>query len=301
MKVVVLGGGSSPERDVSLRSSASVCEALKLAGYTVEFIDPHNGWEQLDTIKSEDIVFPILHGGEGEDGTVQKMLEDRKIKFLGSSSAVSKVCFDKGLTLDVLRSSHIPTADGESGITKESYAIHRLRTAPHVLKAQRAGSSIGTYIVKDAQAIDMKKVDEVFSVDNCAVIEELVEGIEITVPILDQDPLPVVEIVPPDNGEFDYENKYNGKSKEYCPAISLNSLQQKQAQDLALRVHRALGCRQLSRVDIIVRKNGSMVVLEDNTLPGMTSQSLYPLSAKVAGYTMPSLMKKFVALVRQSN
>lgn len=299
MRVVVLGGGNSPERDVSLRSSAAVSEALQTAGFEVLRIDPRDGWDQLDSIGADDIVFPILHGAEGEDGMVQKMLEDKKLKYLGSNSSASRLCFDKGLTLSALKKAGIPVADGESDVTLETYQTHRLKKLPHVLKVQRGGSSIGTYLIKDPHNIDGKKIDEVFALDNRAILEELVDGIEITVPILDQEVLPVIEIVPPENGEFDYENKYNGKSQEICPATSIDADQQREAQKIALEVHNLLGCRHLSRVDMIVRKDGSIIVLEDNTLPGMTNQSLFPLAAKVAGYPMPELMKKFVSLVQR--
>ena len=297
MRIVVLGGGNSPERDVSLRSSKAVSDALITAGYEVLFIDPINGWDQLDTLLATDIVFPILHGAEGEDGMVQKLLEDKNIKYLGSSSTSSMLCFDKGLTLQALKAADILVADGDSDISKESYYNHRLRSVPHVLKVQRGGSSIGTYLVTDPSNVDSKKVDEVFALDDCAIIEELVQGIEITVPILDQEALPVIEIIPPVDGEFDYENKYNGKSQEICPAASIDSEHQLGAQEIALKVHEILGCRHLSRVDIIVRNDGSMVVLESNTMPGMTNQSLYPLSARVAGYSMPKLMTTFVNMV----
>jgi D-alanine-D-alanine ligase len=124
-------------------------------------------------------------------------------------------------------------------------------------------------------------------------------GNEITVPILDQKALPVVEIVPPDNEEFDYDNKYNGRSQELCPPLSVPRETQKQAQELAEKVHKTMGCRHLSRVDIMIDKAGKLYVLEINTMPGMTDQSLYPKSALVAGMMMPDLMTKFVELVKR--
>lgn len=299
MRILVLGGGNSPEREVSLRSAAAVSEALQTAGYEIVTIDPKDGWDWLEDVQKADIVFPILHGAEGEDGVVQKMLEDRGISFLGSDSKASKLCFDKGLSRARLLENGVPMAEGVSDITAGTYRSQALTERPHVLKVQRGGSSIGTYLVKDPSAIDQAKVGEVFSLDDRAIIEELIDGVEITVPILDGKALPVIEIVPPENAEFDYENKYNGKSQEICPAVSIATDQQKRAQEIAEKVHSVLGCRHLSRVDFMVRKNGELIVLEDNTMPGMTKQSLFPLSAKVAGTPMPDLMKKFVELVQR--
>jgi len=237
-----------------------------------------------------------LHGAEGEDGSIQKILEDKGIKYLGSSSASSKICFDKGLAKTAMAQAGIPLAEGAT-VTPDTYMQHPLAQKPHVLKVLRGGSSIGTYIVRDPALLDDTKVAEVFSLDNEAVIEELLPGPEITVPVLGNKALPVIEIIPPVNGEFDYENKYNGASQEICPAVSIDENKQQEAQALAEKVHRLLNCRHFSRVDIMLRQNGELVVLEANTIPGMTKQSLFPLSAKVAGMPMPELMKKFVDLI----
>ncbi len=298
MRVLVLGGGNSPERDVSLRSSLAVAEALEAAGYEVLRADLRDGYSCFDGLQPDDIVFPILHGAEGEDGVVQAEMERRGLAFLGSDSAASAVCFDKQKSREAFKQVGIPVAEGGS-VTKETYKEHVLSKMPHVLKVQRGGSSIGTYLVPDPIRVDPEKVGQVFLLDNEAIIEELIVGVEITVPVLDGTALPVIEIQPPENGEFDYENKYNGKTAEICPAESVDDEVQRVAQNLAERVHETMGCRHLSRTDIIVRPNGEMVILEINTMPGMTNQSLFPLSARVAGMSMPELMKKFVALVQR--
>lgn len=298
MKIYVLGGGNSPERDVSIRSASAVSKALREAGYEVAETDPADGLAFLDLVTSEDMVFPILHGAEGEDGVIQKLMEDKALRFLGSNSIASEKCFDKGIARQILTGMGVSMAAGAS-VTAETYSSHRLAASPHVLKAQRGGSSIGTYIVRDPALLDPKKVAEVFELDSQAILEELIDGPEITVPVLDGKALPVIEIVPPEAEEFNYENKYNGKSQEICPAVSIDAEQQKTAQALAEKVHKSMGCRHLSRVDIMLRKNGDMLVLEINTMPGMTNQSLFPLSARVAGLPMPDLMDKFVALVER--
>ncbi len=294
MKILVLGGGNSPEREVSQRSAKAVASALETAGFEVDQADPKDGLK----VGEDTIVFPILHGQGGEDGKLQKQLEALKVPYLGSDSQASAICFDKSLARQKLQDFNIPVAAGDT-VTWQTYASHKLSKEPHVLKVSRGGSSIGTYIVRDPENINQNHVQEVFSLDNEAVIEELVIGNEITVPILDNKALPVIEIVPPQDGEFDYENKYNGRTQELCPPQNVSQLLQSKAQTLATQVHQALGARHLSRIDIIVKPNGDLVVLELNTMPGMTAQSLYPLSAKAHGLEMPELMREFVRLVKR--
>lgn len=297
MRVVVLGGGNSPERNVSLKSAKAVTSAIDELGIDNIFLDPID-LSVLDSIKPDDIVFPILHGSNGEDGTLQKELEDRGLAFLGSGSLSSENCFSKSMTRELLIKNSLPVAGGNK-VSKDTYRTDHLSLVPHVLKASHGGSSIGTYIVKDPSNIDPNKVNEVFSLDEEAVIEELVEGVEITVPVLGIEALPVIEIRPPENQEFNYENKYNGDTAELCPAESISSDLQLKAQQLAIDVHNKMGCRHLSRTDMIVKPSGEIVILEINTLPGMTEQSLYPLSAKVYGLNFPELINILINMVKK--
>lgn len=298
MNVLVLGGGSSTERAVSLRSAAAVAEALVQAGYRVRQADPRDGPKIFNSLPADTIVFPILHGTGGEDGEIQEMLEEHQLPYLGSRVESSRTCFDKTKTRAAFQAAGLPVAEGDM-VDEISYHHHHLTKKPHALKVNRGGSSIGTYLVSDPAKIDMQKVHEVFALDDQAVLEELVEGVEITVPVMDKKALPVIEIKPPVNEEFDYLNKYNGKTQEICPPISIDKQTQQQAQRYAVHAHQALGCRHLSRVDIIVKADNSMVLLEINTMPGMTNQSLYPLAAKAAGMTFPQLMDHFVNLVKR--
>lgn len=297
MKVVVLGGGKSTEREVSLRSAKSVSTALTSAGYKVENLDPID-IRVLDSIKPGSIVFPILHGNNGEDGFIQQEMDKRGLCYLGSTSKTSEECFDKGLVRACFETANIPVAPGGT-ITESQYTNHPLSSVPHVLKVSRGGSSIGTYIVNNPLKTDNSKIKEVFTLDEIAVIEVFIQGTEITVPILDNKALPVIEIKPPKNEEFDYRNKYNGKTKEICPPVSVNLKVQELAQKYAEEAHALMGCRHLSRVDFIVKPNGDMVALEINTMPGMTNQSLYPIGALAAGLSFPQLMTKFVQMVQR--
>lgn len=296
MNIVVLGGGTSPEREIALRSSNAVADALRRAGYNVIYIDTKDGVGQLDTLPADSIVFPILHGVGGEDGTIQAELEKRGLPYFGTKSKESLDCFDKTRSRRIMTEAGIPMADGVV-VDAKSYWSHELITQPHVLKVSKGGSSIGTYIVRNPANIDKAKVKEVFDLDEWAIIEKLIEGPEITVPIFDVSALPVIEIRPPKDGEFDFENKYNGETQELCPPETVDENIQVAAQRLSEQVHKTLGARHFSRVDLMVNEDGGLIVLELNTIPGMTDQSLYPKSAAVAGMPMEELAKKFVEMV----
>lgn len=298
MKILVLGGGLSPEREVSLRSAKAVADAAKAAGFEVHERDPAGAIDFLDNLALGTIVFPILHGAGGEDGVIQKELEKRKLAYLGTDSSASAECFDKWKTRIKLGQAGIPMPKAAL-VNSNSYLANDLSARPHVLKVVRGGSSIGTLIVRNPSTVNRSAVDDLFNMDNEAVLEELIEGAEITVPVLGGQALPVIEIKPPKDGEFDYENKYNGTTQELCPPESISSELQQKAQVLAEQVHALMGCRHLSRVDIMVDQASNLYVLEINTMPGLTGQSLYPKSAAVAGYDMPALVKKFVSLVEQ--
>lgn len=292
VKIIVLGGGPSSERKISLLSAASVKTALDQAGFSAELIDPsHDDSYLSDPSKA---VFPILHGQFGEDGTVQKQMEEKEIPFLGAGSISSANSFDKHKTREILIQAGIKVPTG-GYIGQDEYRGHELAFKPHVLKIPDGGSSIGTYIVRDPANSGLN-LDEIFA-GKKLVIEELIDGVELTVPILDESALPVIEIQPPDGEEFDYENKYNGKSSEACPPLSISEAKQKELQTLAEQVHQIMGCRHFSRVDIMLDKRGEAYVLEINTIPGMTDQSLYPLSARHAGLSMSELMERFYQMV----
>jgi D-alanine-D-alanine ligase len=296
MEIIVLGGGDSPEREVSLRSAKAVAEAAKTAGFGVEQVDPAYDLTFLGNVDKNILVFPILHGAGGEDGVLQKELENTGLAFLGSGSQSSERCIDKIQTRKDLLAGGLPMADGAL-VTEQNYPSHRLAAQPHVLKVVHGGSSIGTLIVRDPTVNHQTEVAGIFGMGDGVLIEKLIEGTEITVPILDNKALPVIEIVPPANGEFDYDNKYNGQSQEICPPKTVSAELQSQAQALAEQVHKIMGCRHMSRVDIMIDTDDKLYVLEVNTIPGMTGQSLYPKSAAVSGLPMPGLIKKFVSMV----
>jgi D-alanine-D-alanine ligase len=295
VKILVLGGGISPERQVSLRSAKYIADAARDAGYMVESADPAVGPSVLDGLK-DTIVFPILHGKNGEDGYIQKELEKRQLPFLGSGSLAATKCFDKWETRAALKHAGIPVPEGEL-VDERTYLSSTLLQEPYVLKVVHGGSSIGVLLARQPEKITEYQVSEIFAMEDKAIIEKLIVGVEVTVPILDGRALPVIEIVPPPNGEFDYENKYNGKTDEICPPKSVNHELQLKVQALAEKAHAITGCRHMSRVDLMIDKNDNLYVLEVNVIPGLTDQSLYPKAAAVDGLPMPELINRFVGLV----
>lgn len=293
-KIAVLAGGKSDEREVSLRSGAAVAAALTQAGYEVTVLDPSTIDSEFENqIKSCDVVFPALHGEGGEDGSIQAWLEQRNIPYVGADSAVSAICFDKAAYKQKIQAADIITPKGEI-VDENSFQNSELINGPFVLKPFDGGSSVDTFIIRNPTTTDFATVSNAFERHPRMLLEELVEGQEITVAILCDEVLPVIEIIPPTGGEFDYENKYNGKTQEICPPVSISDAVQAKAQKLALQIHHRLGVRDMSRTDIIVSKSGELYVLETNTIPGLTDQSLLPRAAQVAGYDMPTLTSRLV-------
>jgi D-alanine-D-alanine ligase len=298
MKILILGGGDSPEREVSLRSAKAVANAARQAGFDVMEVDPKEGLEILSNIPKDTIVFPILHGKNGEDGVIQKEIEKNSLAYLGTRSQASADCFDKWTTREILIAAGLPVARADL-VDKESYERNPISKLPHVLKVVDGGSSIGTLMIHDTSVTHQSKIDEIFNLGSKTILEELIHGDEITVPILDKAALPVIEIIPPKDEEFDYENKYNGRTQEICPPKNVSDELQYQGQRLAEKVHDVMNAQHLSRVDIMIDKSGRLWVLEINTIPGLTDQSLYPKSALVAGLPMPELIRRFVDMVKR--
>jgi D-alanine-D-alanine ligase len=296
--IIVLAGGISNEREVSLRSGQAVAEALESKGYKVIMHDPING---IDNLPPADVVFPALHGEGGEDGTVQAELDRQGLAYVGADKAASGLCYDKRLYKELLRARDFPVANDEI-VDSTNFWKSPLISRPFVLKPVDGGSSIDTLIVRDTDALPRETLDKSLASYGEMLLEELIDGPEITVAVLGDEALPVVEIIPPADGEFDYENKYNGATQELCPPKNVNQEMQRQAQALALQVHALTGARDLSRTDMMIAPDDRLVILETNTLPGMTSQSLYPKAAAAAGLDFPELADRLVrmALARKA-
>jgi len=295
MKVLVLLGGSSNEREVSLRSGKAVSGALRQAGHEVLEYDPAEGYEGLrQFVGKVDCVFPILHGVGGEDGTIQEELEKLKFKYLGSDSKVSQLCFNKTELKKILDKSSILTPRWEV-VDEESIVKSEIISRPYVLKPIGGGSSIDVTIVRDLHQQLYDPI--VFKRYRSMLLEELIEGTEITVAVLGKTALPVVEVIPPQGQEFDYENKYNGAAQELCPPKNVSAEKQAEAQRLSEKIHIQLGVRHLSRTDFMIDASGRLFVLDINTMPGLTDQSLFPKAARRAGLNMEELAQKLSELV----
>jgi D-alanine-D-alanine ligase len=279
-----------------LRSGAAISEALSAAGHHVTQLDTINGLEPLlPQLQAADVVFPILHGCGGEDGTLQHFLEAYDIRYVGADEAASRLCFDKWRYTELLVEHHIPVPK-TALVNLEEFRASELVKAAYVLKPNDGGSSIDTFIVRDVSQQADAAIEAAFGRHEKMLLQNLVEGVETTVGVLGSNALPVIEIIPPADAEFDYENKYNGATRELCPPEHVDFELQKQAQDMAVQIHQLTGCRDLSRTDIIVTQNAELYVLETNTLPGMTNQSLFPKAAAVSGTAMPELVDQLVSL-----
>jgi len=291
LNIVVMLGGPSAEREISLLTGAAVAKALRSLGHAVREVDPVNpGWSLPP---KTDVVFLALHGTYGEDGTVQDQLEKLGVPYTGCGPDASRTAFDKVLTKQRCLQAGVPTA--KFAVFDEPAASWPMGWKPPVvLKPVRQGSSVGLQFVDRVENWHAA-LTEVLRFDSQVLMEEKIVGRETTVGILDGTALPVVE-VRVKQGEFDYKNKYTaGASEHFCPA-DFDSATTKRIQDAALGAFKAVGGRDYARVDVMVRANGEPVVLEVNTLPGMTELSLLPEAAKAAGMDYAQLCQCMIDL-----
>ncbi len=297
MHYIVLEGGISPEHEVSKRSAGAVTRALHELGHTVETLDPKVVPidEIIKLAQESDGVFPILHGIGGEDGVLQAAFEEANITYFGPSALSCHNTFDKVIFKKLLESQGLPTPAWNT-VTVETLESEPLTQRPFVLKPIDGGSSIDTFIVRELP-FDAAPLLEALSRHGSMLIEALIEGDEITVGILGSTALPVIEIIPPQDSEFDYENKYNGATRELCPPENISDDIQKRAQALALDVHSATSCRHPSRTDMMINHAGDIFIIDTNTIPGLTDQSLFPKAAAEAGYSWSQLVAYFSKLL----
>nr|AIA15331.1 D-alanine--D-alanine ligase [uncultured bacterium] len=293
-RIAVLMGGPGAERAVSLATGAGVAKALRSLGAEVTEVDVRGPDFQLPP--DVDLAFIALHGTFGEDGQVQKILEERGMAYTGEDVEGSRLAFDKILSKEKFKAQNITTPEWEILKAGQRPSLPR----PFVIKPPRQGSTVGVYIVRQEQEIDdtLKKAAEF---DQELLVEEFVEGRELTIGILGDQALPVLEIIP-EGGFYDFQTKYpflnpgaGGGAQHICPA-PLQDEQTRAIQDLALRAHRSLGLKVYSRVDIMLPENGAPSVLEINTIPGMTEVSLLPDAARAAGIEYPELCARIIEL-----
>jgi D-alanine-D-alanine ligase len=296
LNITVMLGGPGAEREVSLRSGAAVAKALRSLGHQVQELDPRDGSWTLPA--GTDVVFLVLHGTYGEDGTVQRRLDELGALYTGCDAEASRIAFDKVLTKQRCQADGVPTA--EFLVVKSAGApFPEAFRPPLVVKPVRQGSSVGLQFI-ERPGDWPGALAEALKFDSEVLVEEKIAGRETTVGILGGEALPVVE-VRPKTGSYDYGNKYiAGRTEYFCPA-DLDAAATGRIQAAALGAFRAVGGRDYARVDVMVRPNGEPVVLEVNTLPGMTETSLLPKAAAAAGLNYAQLCQRMVDLALERN
>ena len=291
-KIAVLMGGPSSEREVSLSSGKAMFAACAALGYDAISVEFENDiLSHLDTLKSVDIVLIALHGGIGENGRIQGMFESLGIRYTGSDALSSAICMDKHISKLLAEDVGIATPRWKR-IRKGQSIYKNEFDYPFVVKPNSEGSTIGLTIVHNENDYD-SAVEEAFKYDDEILIEEFISGKEITVSIVGEDVLPIIEIRP-EHGLYDYECKYTKGMTEYiCPA-ELNEDLTKRIKQTAFEVYKLLKCRHYGRVDLRLDNNNQHWFLELNTLPGMTDTSLVPKAAKATGISFEQLIGKII-------
>jgi len=303
VKVAVLKGGRSLERSVSLRSAARVQDALERLGHEIVPLDAGADLVKRLIAERPDIAFVAMHGPGGEDGTAQELLAILDIPFTGPGVAACSRCMDKVLAKHELRAAGVPTPDW---FAFNQTAFHELGAAdaldglgerlgfPLVVKPSRGGSSLGVKFASDRSNVPGALVSA-FSYDDRVLLERFVEGRELAVSVLGDEPLPIVEAIPSGAGGYDFEARYEiGRTEFDCPA-DLGAGEAEAVTGAALGAYRALGCSGFSRVDLILGEEGPQV-LEVNAIPGLTDTSLLPQAAEAAGMSFEDLVDRILQL-----
>lgn len=300
LKVLVICGGISTEREVSLRSGKAIYDALIRKGYSNAELFDLNRDNISDILKKKpDMVFLGLHGKGGEDGTIQGFLELAGIPYTGPGVAASAVCMDKILTKRVLANAGLPTAKFEVYRKEECEDINKVAEEltvklglPLVLKSPCQGSSIGVVLVKDKDSM-LPAIEEVFKYGENLLAEQFVDGPELTLPIMGNDNLvvlPVIEITS-EREFYDYTAKYtNGLCHHIIPA-NIDKRTEEEVVEYGKKAYKMLDCKCLSRIDFIIDKKDGPMIIEVNTLPGMTDMSLFPDAARYAGISYDDLVE----------
>lgn len=301
IRVAVLKGGTSAEREVSLNTGAQVSAALAQRGFNVVEIDTgDDGFIETLARSGAQAVFICLHGRFGEDGTVQGLCELLGVPYVGSGVLASALAMDKVMSKHFYACASIPTPDYVALVRGQEFDTAKIVQqvgAKSVVKPANEGSAIGVTIVHEPAELPAA-IGHAFTFDRHVLVERFVEGVEVTVGVLGNEhpfALPTLEIVP-EHEFYDYESKYlPGMSRHIIPA-RIPEHARAECERLAVEAHVALGCRGMSRSDLIVPAEGEAMLLETNTIPGMTTTSLLPDAARAAGIEFPDLCERLVEL-----
>jgi D-alanine-D-alanine ligase len=303
MKVVVLKGGRSLERGVSLRSGARVEDALERLGHEVLPIDVGPDLVKRLGAERPDVAFVAMHGVGGEDGTVQELLELLGIPFTGPGAAACARCMDKVQAKDAIEDAGLPTPEWfafnqtafrEFGAADALGRLEETLGFPLVVKPSRGGSSLGIRFAATASEVPQALISA-FSYDDRVLVEGFVDGRELAVSVLGDEPLPVVEAILLEGDRYDFEARYEiGRTRFVCPA-ELTAEEERAVTEVALATYRALGCTGFARIDLILGEGGPWL-LEANAIPGLTDTSLLPQAAEAAGLSFEQLVERILDL-----
>lgn len=297
MKILIISGGGSSERKISLISATEVKKALEKGGFQPQIFDLRKGFAALKKEAQDfDVIFPVLHGEEGEGGVLQEFLIKLDKPFVGGSPKGFEEGWFKISFKKFCDKNKIPTAPWKEVREEEDIINFGL---PCVVKSSNGGSSLEVIILKNNQNIKNPDSQKLLKSGSKLYAEKLLTGIEVTAGILNNEALPIMEIVPPNGKWFDAKNKYDGTTKEIVNAPSLTEEERRKVQKLALFIHKILKLGSLSRIDFIVSE-GVPFALEVNTIPGFTPNSLFPQEAKAFGLNFEQLVKKLVETASKS-
>ena len=286
-RIGVLMGGISHEREISLKTGAAILQALQEGGYHAVGIEVSSDIVKRLLHESIDVAFIALHGRWGEDGTVQGLLELLRIPYTGSGVLASALAMDKIKAKEIFLFHSIPTPEF---ITPQEGELEEPPfPPPWVVKPASEGSTIGIGIVMDRKGLE-EAVRNARGYDQQVLVEQFIEGKELTVGILEGEPLPVIEIAPR-GGFYDYEAKYSPGMTEYIVPAPISEEKQQEAQGLSLKAYHTLDCEGCARVDLRLSEHGEVFVIEVNTVPGMTETSLVPKAAAHVGISFPHLVE----------
>lgn len=296
MNVLLIAGGWSNERVISLSGAKGIKKALLELGHEVDFLDPAKEFKEIQNrAQKADFAFINLHGSPGEDGLIQAILNQAGCPYQGAGPESSFLTLNKGAAKTVFDKNNILTPDWELICPHQDCPKLTKLTAPVFIKPNSGGSSIGMTYARTEEQIT-PGIESIFATGDSALVETYTKGYEITCGILGDTPLPLILITPPKKAEFfDYTSKYDlDGAEEICPAPIDEALTLR-IQEITLKVHHLLGLSGYSRADFIV-SDGEPYILEVNTLPGMTPTSLIPRAAKAVGYSFNELIAKLIEL-----
>lgn len=309
MTVIVISGGLSHERDISLRSGRRVTQALRQVGHRV--VESDVGPELVPVLQStpDPVVVPMLHGGMGEDGALREVLGLLGVPFVGATGSASRLAFDKAIATKVVANAGVGVTDQvalphdifrELGAPALMQALGDRLGYPLMVKPSRSGSALGALIVSDQETLATALVGA-YAYGPVAIVEQFIKGAEVAVTVLEVDgglqALPPVEIRPT-SGIYDYEARYTAGATRFVTPAELPDEALHAAQDLALASHEALSLRHLSRVDMVITTEGTPIFLEANVAPGMTETSLSPLAFEAADMDLGGVFSSLIDLAR---